>query len=51
MFRWQTYKERVLRGANISPGKKLEGFRLMNELTDKILTVRQKAIRRKLRES
>lgn len=43
-------KERVLRGAKILPEKKLEGFRLLNELADRVLTSRQKAIRRKLRE-
>ena len=47
-FGWETKKEKVLRGASISPEKKLEGIRLMNELADKVLTNRQKLIRRKL---
>ena len=51
MFKWQTEKERIRRAKTISPQKKLEGFRWMNELADRVLTNRQKAIRRKLRES
>jgi len=47
---WETKKEKILRGINISSGKKLEGIRLMNELADKVLTDRQKLIRRKIRE-
>jgi hypothetical protein len=50
MFRWETNREKVLRGAKISAGKKLEGLRLMNELADKVLTKHQKVIRQKLRE-
>ena len=50
MFGWRTQKENILRGAEISLRKKLEGIRLMNELADKVLTHRQKAMRRKLRE-
>lgn len=50
MFRWQTRKEKIIAGAKISPDKKLEGIRLMNELSDRVLTLRQKLIRRKLRE-
>lgn len=49
IFRWETEKERVLRGAKISPVKKLEAFRLMNELADKVLTKKQKIMRRKIR--
>ena len=49
IFKWQTEKERVLRGAKISPEKKLEVFRLMNELADKVLTKKQKIMRRKMR--
>jgi len=48
-FKRETHKEKVLRGARISPLKKLEGLRLMNELADMVLTKKQKAIRRKLR--
>lgn len=50
-FGWETKTEKIVRGANISAEKKLEGIRLMNELTDKVLTTRQKIIRRKLREA
>lgn len=49
IFRWQTKKERILRGIHMSPEKKLEGLRLLNELADKILSGVQKAIRQKLR--
>lgn len=48
-FGWETEKEKILKGARISPKKKLEGFRLLNELQDKILTRRQKYLRYKLR--
>lgn len=51
IFRWETEKERVLKGVKISPEKKLEAFRLMNELADKVLTRHQKRVRRKLREN
>ena len=50
-FGWETKREKVLRGLKISPEKKLEGIRLMNELADMVLTSRQKRIRRKLREA
>ena len=51
MFGWGGRKEKALRGAKISPEKKLEGIRLMNELADQVLTVRQKIRRQKLREN
>ena len=50
MFGWETERARIIRGAKISPGKKLEAFRLMNELSDKVLTPRQKFARREVRE-
>ncbi len=50
IFRWETKKEKFLRGLKISAAKKLEGLRLMNELADRVLTKRQKALRRKLRD-
>jgi len=50
-FRWESKKEKLLRGSKILPESKLEGFRLMNELADKILTRSQKIMRRKLREN
>jgi|GEM_PF-1573919 len=48
--RWETQKERVLRHSRISPTKKLESIRVMNETADEILTPRQKAARRKLKD-
>lgn len=51
MFGWETKREKILRGARISPGKKLEGIRLMNELADRVLTRQKKLIRQKLRQA
>ena len=51
IFKWETKQERALRGIQISPEKKLEGIRLMNELSDKVLSRRQKTIRQRLRKS
>lgn len=50
IYKWETKKERILRGLRISAKKKLEGFRLMNELIDKALGRRQRILRQKLRE-
>jgi len=50
IFEWESYKEKVLKGAKILPAKKLEAFRLMNELADRVLPRQQKVLRRKLRE-
>jgi len=50
MFGWESKKQRILRSLKISPEKKLEGIRLMNELADKALTARQRKLQRKLRE-
>lgn len=47
---WETKREKILRGARISPGKKLEGIRLMNELADSALIESKKVVRRKVRE-
>lgn len=49
IFKWETKKKRFLRGKKISPERKLEGLRLMNELADKVLNKSQKALRSKLR--
>ena len=49
--RWETKREKILRGLTISPQKKLEGMRLMNELSDKVLTRHQKIARQKLRKA
>ena len=48
-FGWEGRKEKILRGSKISADMKLEGFRLMNELADKVLSKQQKAARQKLR--
>jgi hypothetical protein len=50
-FRWENGKERTQRGIKMSPEKKLEGIRLMNELADKVLSNRQKLSRQKSREN
>ncbi|MDP3791256.1 MAG: hypothetical protein Q8R38_04345 [Candidatus Omnitrophota bacterium] len=50
-FAWETRKEKISKGLTISPLKKLEGMRLMNELSDKVLTKQQKIVRQKLREA
>jgi len=50
-FGWQAEKDLVLMRAKVSPMKKLEAIRLMNEFTDTVLTKRQKILRRKIRES
>lgn len=49
-FGWETEREKILRRAKISPEKKLEGIRLMNEFIDLALTKEQKLLRRNLRE-
>lgn len=49
-FKWETKRERILRGLKISVERKLEGLRLINELVDKVIDKRRKLIRRKLRE-
>jgi len=50
-FGWETRKEKAVRAVTMSAEKKLEGIRLMNELADMVLSKRQKAARRKLRET
>jgi hypothetical protein len=50
IFKWETKNEKILRGWKISAEKKLEGIRLFNELTDKVLSKKQKRLRRHLRE-
>ena len=49
MFKWESEKEKRLKGMKMSPLKKLEALRLMNELADRVLTKRKKIIRYKLR--
>ncbi|MFH1664767.1 MAG: hypothetical protein ABIA77_01320 [Candidatus Omnitrophota bacterium] len=45
----ETRREKVMRGLKISPLKKMEGIRAMNELSDKVMTLEQKRARRELR--
>lgn len=49
IFKWESEREKRLKGVRISPVKKLEALRLMNELTDKVLTKAKKIIRHTLR--
>ena len=48
---WETNSEKAMRAVKISPEKKLEGIRLMNELADMVLSKKQKLVRRRLREA
>lgn len=50
-FGWETREQKILRMAKVSAKKKLEAIRLMNEMADKVLTSRQKLVRRKLKEA
>ncbi len=50
MSEWETKKEKIARGIKISPLKKLEAIRAMNELADAALTEREKKARRKRRD-
>ena len=49
IFKWESEKEKRIKGLRISPVKKLEALRLMNELADRVLTKRKKIIRYELR--
>lgn len=51
IFKWESEEERLLKFMKISPKKKLEWIRQMNEFIDKFSSKRTKIIRRKLRES
>jgi hypothetical protein len=50
IYKWETDKERLLRFMKISPLKKMEWLREINEFVLKSSTKRSKAIRRKMRE-
>lgn len=50
IFRWEKRKEKLSRYMSISPKKKLEWLRQMNEFIAKCTMKRDRAIRRKLRE-
>ncbi|MBF0215715.1 MAG: hypothetical protein HQL30_01845 [Candidatus Omnitrophica bacterium] len=48
---WPSKKQLISQGEKISLRKKLEGLRLMNEVSDKALTLQQKVMRRQIREN
>lgn len=50
IFEWETHDQRLRRFMKISPQKKLEWLRQMQEFTLKTSTQRLNIIRRKLRE-
>ena len=50
-FRWDTEEERLLRFMKISPKKKLEWLRDMNDFLAKTSSKRQRLIRQQLRDS
>ncbi len=50
IFKWQTSKERLLKFMKISPKKKMEWLRQMNELIVKSSSKRDRLIRWKLRK-
>ncbi len=51
IYKWETDEKRLTRFMKISPKKKMEWLREMNETLLKVSTKRTKAIRQKLRES
>ncbi len=51
IFEWETHDQRLRRFMKISPQKKLEWLRQMQEFTLKTSTKRLNIIRRELRES
>jgi hypothetical protein len=50
MFKWETEKEKTLRLAKISPKKKMEWLREMNEFMVKASSKKVLKIRQRLRE-
>lgn len=51
IFKWESDEERLLRFMKISPKKKLEWLRQMNDFLARCSSKRQIKIRQKLRES
>jgi len=51
IYKWESEEERLLRFMRISPKKKMEWLRQMNEFIAKSSTDRSRLIRRRLRES
>ena len=50
IFKWETEEERLKRHMKISPKKKLEWLRQMNDFIEKFTTKKQKSIIRKLKK-
>ena len=50
IFRWESEKEKLLRFIKMSPKKKLEWLREMNQFLYKYTPKQSKAIRQKLRK-
>ena len=51
MFQWESEEERLLKFMKISPKKKLEWLRQINEFSEKYTPPKFRKLRRKLRES
>jgi hypothetical protein len=51
IYKWETDEERLTRFMKISPKKKMEWLRQMNEFVHKTSTKHTRAIRQKLRKS
>jgi hypothetical protein len=49
-FGWEKEDERINKGMRIPPKEKLIWLREMNEWTDKVLSNKQKGVRRRLNE-
>lgn len=50
LFDWENEEERIRKGIRIPPKEKLRWLREINEFADKVLSDKQKEIRRKLKE-
>ena len=50
-FEWETDEEKLRRSMHLSPYEKLRALREMNEFFNKVLSDKQKALRRRLRET
>ena len=50
IYKWETETERISRFMRISPIKKMEWLREMNEFFGKVSNKKTRAIRRKLKE-
>ena len=51
IFEWESESERLIKAMKISPKKKLEWLRQMNEFSEKYTPSKTKKIRRKLKAS